>query len=169
MGTAELKDGSVTSAKLANNAVTVSKLNSSVVDPDGGLALNADGLAIGNSIVAGSFAGITYDEHGSITAVDPDGTGTFPVASLPTATETTKGVVSVPTTGGISVSGDGELFTPTPWQLARLQELATTVMAISPRLAPTVKCLPHLFLLLDQLLGGWWCLCSRSKLSFCWR
>ena len=64
-------------------------------------------MAINNDITAGTFAGITYDEHGLITGVDAS--GKVPPIDLPVATETTLGAVIIPTDGGLSVSGTGEV------------------------------------------------------------
>ena len=108
-------------------------LSPSVVDPDGGLKLAVDGIAIDNAIVAGAYAGIEYNEHGLITAIDAS--GVIPSTDLPPATTTTIGAVSVPTTGGLSVSGAGELtHTNTVGRLT--PGWFTTPTVISPALVP---------------------------------
>lgn len=133
IGTNQLADGSVTDPKvvitgisrIADNAVTTSKLNDDAVttqkigadevtlrnlNPSNygrGLDKNADNVGITNSIVAGTYTGITYNEQGLITGVDPDGTGDVPRTDLPIATDSDVGVVSVPTDGGLTVSGTG--------------------------------------------------------------
>ena len=107
VGADALQPAAVTEGKLADDSVVLRTLNPSVVDPDGGLTLAVDGIAIDNAIVAGAYAGIAYNEHGLITAIDPS--GVIPSTDLPPATTTTIGAVSVPSSGGLSVSGAGEL------------------------------------------------------------
>ena len=105
--TSKIADFAVTNQKLADDSVTARNLDVSIVDPDGGLELTDQGIGIENDITSGVFAGISYDEHGLITAVDPS--GLVPSTDLPPATETTLGAVIVPTTGGLSVTGTGEI------------------------------------------------------------
>jgi hypothetical protein len=107
VGNASLQPFAVTEGKLADDSVVLRTLNPSVIDPDGGLTLAVDGIAIDNAIVAGAYAGIAYNEQGLITAIDPS--GVIPSTDLPPATTTTIGAVSVPTTGGLAISGAGEL------------------------------------------------------------
>ena len=107
VSTIKIQDFAITNQKLADNSVTARNLDGSIIDPDGGLELTDQGIGIENDIISGVFAGISYDEHGLITAVDPS--GLVPSTDLPPATETTLGAVIVPTTGGLSVTGTGEL------------------------------------------------------------
>ena len=133
IGTSQLADGSVTDPKvvitgisrIADNAVTTSKINADAVTTEKigadevqlrnlnsanygrGLDKNGDNVGITNSITAGTYTGISYNEQGLITGVDPDGTGDIPRTDLPIATDSDVGVVSVPTDGGLTVSGTG--------------------------------------------------------------
>ena len=110
-------DGAVTGDKIAINTITAENiasdaienrhLNDNVTDPDGGLTVTTDGVAIANTIIAGSQAGINYDEHGLVTSVAAD--GLVPRIDLPLATDTEIGAVSVPADGGLAVNGTGEL------------------------------------------------------------
>lgn len=118
--TSSLPDGSVTTDKIQDGAVTDVKIagvdGSKIVNgtvsstklgavTDRGLDQVGGNIGITNSVVAGSSAGISWDAQGLITgAVSP-----LPAADLPVATATEVGVVSVPGTGGLSVSGIGEL------------------------------------------------------------
>ena len=107
VSTDALQPAAVTQGKLADDSVVLRTLNPSVIDPDGGLTLAVDGIAIDNAIVAGDYAGIEYNAQGLITGIDPS--GVIPSTDLPPATTTTIGAVSVPSSGGLSVSGAGEL------------------------------------------------------------
>ena len=70
----------------------------------GGLTVSGTGqLSIGNTISPGTSGGITYDQHGLITAV-----GAVDPTDLPIATNTTVGAVKVPTTDNNPVRLDGE-------------------------------------------------------------
>lgn len=75
------------------------------VPSTGGLGVTAAGqLSIDNTIVAATFAKISYSKHGLVTAgsdLGPD--------DLPLATDTTVGVVSVPGTDSLTVDGAGAL------------------------------------------------------------
>jgi hypothetical protein len=97
----------IVSQHIANDSIENRHLNDNVTDIDGGLTVNANGLAIANTIVAGSQAGINYDEHGLVTGVVAD--GLVPRVDLPLATEIEVGAVSVPVDGGLEVSGTGAL------------------------------------------------------------
>ena len=129
VGTDDIADGAVTEDKLADNAVTTDKIEDGAVTSekigDGevkladldaanygrGLDKNADNVGITNTVAggAGSFAGISYDDQGLITSVDPDGTGDVPRDDLPIATNTEVGVSSIPTTGGLTINAAGAL------------------------------------------------------------
>ena len=118
--TSTLPDGSVTTDKIQDGAVTDVKIasvnGSKIVNgtvssaklgavTDRGLDQVGGNIGITNSVVAGSSAGISWDAQGLITgAVSP-----VPAADLPVATATEVGVVSVPGTGGLAVSGTGEV------------------------------------------------------------
>ena len=121
----KIEDGAVTEDKLANNAVTENKIANDAVTADKiaddavtldkldssnygrGIDKGASDIGITNSITAGTFAGITYNEQGLITGVDAS--GDVPRDDLPIATTTEVGVVAVPTAGGLTVSGTGDL------------------------------------------------------------
>ena len=125
--TDDIADGAVTTDKLADDAVTTDKIEDGAVTSekigDGevkladldsanygrGLDKNADNVGITNSITAGTYIGITYDEQGLITGVDPDGTGDIPRTDLPIATTTEVGAVSVPDDGGLNVTAAGAI------------------------------------------------------------
>ena len=104
----------VGSDELANGAVDADAIQAGVVDgtkldPDSfdrGLDIKDDKVGITNSISAGTQAGISFNSQGLITGVvDP-----IPPEDLPIATNTALGAVSVPTTGGLDVTGTGEIF-----------------------------------------------------------
>lgn len=105
--TAKINQFAVTEGKLADDSVSVRTINPNVVDPDGGLIFKTTGIGIDNTIVGGSYAGITYNAQGVITAVDAS--GLIPSSDLPIATTAELGAVSVPTAGGLTVSGGGAL------------------------------------------------------------
>ena len=76
----------------------------------GGLDVNGSGaVSHSNSVVAGTYAGVTYDAHGHITAVDVS--GKVPASDLPVAGDTVDevGVVYVPATNEnpVTVANDG--------------------------------------------------------------
>ena len=103
VGASELDDNSVDTAALIDDAVTGPKINSSALtDKDAG-----DQIGIANSITSGTYAGADYNAQGLITGVPGD--GIVPRADLPIATDSELGVVEVPTAGGLTVSGTGEL------------------------------------------------------------
>jgi hypothetical protein len=105
--TAKINQFAVTEGKLADDSVSVRTINPNVVDPDGGLVFKTTGIGIDNTIVGGSYAGITYNAQGVITAVDAS--GLIPPSDLPIATTAELGAVSVPAVGGLTVSGAGAL------------------------------------------------------------
>ena len=105
--TAKIDDGAITSAKIGDGEVKLADLDSA--NYGRGLDKSADNVGITNSITGGTFAGITFTDQGLISAVDPDSTGDVPRADLPLATATEVGVSSVPATGGLAVTGTGEL------------------------------------------------------------
>lgn len=121
IGASELADGAVDTAAVADLAITNSKIapgvdGAKLTDdtvtaakiPAGSLNRGIDkaGGAIGhtNAVTAGSRNGITYDAQGHITGAAP-----LLPADLPLATATDVGGVSVPATGGLTVSGIGAL------------------------------------------------------------
>ena len=100
----ELADGAVDTAAIQNDAVTGAKLSSDAFNR--GLDKDADDkVGITNEITPGSHAGITYDEQGLITDVSSP----IPSSDLPIATDVTVGAVSIPTDGGLTVNGAGEV------------------------------------------------------------
>ena len=117
IGTDAIADGAITTSKIGINQVVAENIATDAIesrhisptatDPDGGLTVNANGLAIDNTIAGGTQAGIVYDENGLITGVSAD--GLVPRIDLPPATETDIGAVSVPADSGLKVSGTGAL------------------------------------------------------------
>lgn len=125
-----LIDGSITSSKygagsvddtaLANGAVTDSKIigpvNGSKLDAatvtanklgtvtDRGLDQSTGSIGIANTVTAGTQSGITWNAQGLITSANP-----VNPSDLPVATDSSVGGVSVPTSGGLAVTGLGAL------------------------------------------------------------
>ena len=110
--TASILDSAVTDAKISgvsgtkitDGTITAAKLNTSNLDRS--LNVASGNLGINNAVAGGASArsGITYNAEGLITA-----TTALVASDLPEATTTAVGAVSVPTTGGLAVSGTGEL------------------------------------------------------------
>lgn len=105
--TAKIDDDAITSAKIADGEIKLADLDAA--NYGRGLDKSSSNVGITNSITGGTFAGITFTDQGLISAVDPDGTGDVPRADLPIATATDVGVSSIPTTGGLTITGTGEL------------------------------------------------------------
>ena len=103
--TAKIDDDAITSAKIGDGEVKLADLDSA--NYGRGLDKSSSNVGITNSITAGTFAGITYTDQGLISAVDSS--GDVPRADLPIATATDVGVSSIPATGGLVVTGTGEL------------------------------------------------------------
>ena len=116
---AKILDGSITTNKLSTGAVTdvkvtnVSggKINTATITADKfastafGGGIEVDGVVRHvNDIDAGSNAGISWDEHGHVV-----GFNEVPSEDLPLATETTPGIISVPSGSGLTVSATGEI------------------------------------------------------------
>jgi len=102
--------------KLRDGSVTASKLNASTVG--NGLAINSNVLSINNTITGATSLGLTFSNQGictGITAIQAND------LSGVVATASAIGVVKVPSSGGLSVSGSGDL------------SLATTVTAFNTR------------------------------------
>jgi len=121
VGSSELADDAVDTAAIANLAVTSAKIASGVdgaklsdgtvtaakiatASLDRGLNKVSGAIGHANSVTAGTFNGITFDTQGHITA-----TTAIAASSLPVATTTTAGIVSVPSASGLNVSGVGAL------------------------------------------------------------
>jgi hypothetical protein len=121
VGSSELADDAVDTAAIANLAVTSAKIASGVdgaklsdgtvtaakiatASLDRGLDKVSGAIGHANSVTAGTFNGITFDTQGHITA-----TTAIAASSLPVATTTTAGIVSVPSVSGLNVSGVGAL------------------------------------------------------------
>ena len=107
--TAKIDDDAITSAKIKDGEVKLADLDSA--NYGRGLDKSADNVGITNTVAggSGSFAGISYNDQGLITSVDPDSTGDVPRADLPVATTTEVGVVSIPTNGGLDINSTGAL------------------------------------------------------------
>jgi len=118
--TSTLPDGSVTTDKIQNGAVTdlkISSVDGSTINngtvtgnkladiTDRGLDQVGGKIGIANQVVAGSNAGITWNNQGLVIGA----TSPIPSADLPIATTTAVGTVSVPVDSGLSVTGTGEL------------------------------------------------------------
>ena len=99
-----LSDNSISTDKIQDGAITGDKFSNDAFDR--GINVVNDRAGIQNSILPGTQAGISYNEQGLITSVvDP-----IPPEDLPLATQTTVGAVMVPATGGLGVTGTGEIF-----------------------------------------------------------
>ena len=120
VGAVELSDNSVDTSAIQEGAVTNSKLgpnidgaklnNGSVpaaaLDPNAfsdGIVLDGT-VKIDNVITAGTRSGISFNSQGLITSTAPLDSG-----SLPIATATSVGGVSVPAAGGLGVTNTGAL------------------------------------------------------------
>ena len=114
--TPQLIDESVTELKLGTNVVSTNKIALEAVTQDQlspaaftkGIEKNSVSGLIGlvnDEITPGLAAGIQYDNFGHIIAV----TGEISPDELPLATDLAPGVVSVPATGGLGVSGVGAI------------------------------------------------------------
>ena len=118
VGAAELADNSVATDAIQDGAISNDKLSSNI---DGGKLNNgsvsataldptsfSDGIVldgtikINNSITAGTRSGISFNAQGLITSTAPLDSG-----SLPIATATSVGGVSVPAAGGLGVTNLG--------------------------------------------------------------
>lgn len=121
VGSSELADDAVDTAAIANLAVTSAKIATGVdgaklsdgtvtaakiatASLDRGINKVSGAIGHANSVTAGTFNGITFDTQGHITA-----TTAIAASSLPVATTTTAGIVSVPSASGLNVSGVGAL------------------------------------------------------------
>lgn len=110
--TAALQDDAVTQAKMADASVGTNELIDSSVTTsklgavtDRGLDQTTGSIGHSNSVTSGTFAGITYDAQGHVTAVPAN--GEVPPSALPEATSTVVGAVKPGT--GLNVQGDGTL------------------------------------------------------------
>jgi hypothetical protein len=86
----KLTDGTVTGAKIASSSI------------NRGLDITSGAIGHTNTVTATSVNGIAFDSQGHITSITPLTSG-----QLPIATTTNPGVVSIPSTSGLSVSGIG--------------------------------------------------------------
>ena len=130
IGSDQVADGSITTAKLSPDAVTQDKVSDSAISDikisnvsgtkiiDGtiaatkfnagafgrGLDNNGTDVGIANAIPAATASGISWNAQGLVTGAVP-----LQGPDLPVATTGDVGGVSVPTAGGLAVSGIGEL------------------------------------------------------------
>ena len=100
----DAKISAVSGTKITDGTITPDKLNASNLDRS--LNVASGNLGINNAVTGGASArsGITYNNEGLITS-----TAALVASDLPEATTTAIGAVSVPTAGGLAVSGIGEL------------------------------------------------------------
>ena len=142
----ELADGSVGADALAADsvdtdavqagAITGAKLDSASFDRGIDLTLNKVGIT--NSIAAATAHGISWNEQGLITGYD----ASIPGTDIAIATETTLGVVMVPSAAGLTVSPLGEIgitnvVAPDSW----LQSLTTgTALSLHQRVSTLMTC-----------------------------
>ena len=103
VGAAELADDAVDTAAIQDGAVTGDKLDPGSFDR--GIDITAGKVGITNSITPDTQHGITWDEQGLIIGY----TTTTPGGDIEIATETTLGVVMIPSAGGLTVSPLGEV------------------------------------------------------------
>ena len=94
---------SVNGTTILEGTVAANRLNEATLNRSIDLD-NSGNLGIANDIAAGTTSGITYNEQGLITAA----TGLVST-DLPIASDVDLGAVSVPSAGGLSVTGTGEL------------------------------------------------------------
>ena len=94
---------SVNGTTILEGTVAADRLNEATLNRSIDLD-DSNNLGIANEIAAGTTSGITYNEQGLITAA----TGLVST-DLPIATDVDLGAVSVPSAGGLSVTGTGEL------------------------------------------------------------
>jgi hypothetical protein len=85
---------------------TANAIGGVIIDANGGLETDATGLLkhVNNQIPSGTRSGITYDEHGHITAAVA-----LVGSDLPVATATTIGAMSIPADSGLAVNPTGQL------------------------------------------------------------
>ena len=88
--------------KIRAGSITVDRLDSTKFDR--GLSVASGKLGITNNITAATKNGITYTAQGLISA-----TGDLAASDLPVATASAIGAVSVPTSGKLTVDGNGAL------------------------------------------------------------
>ena len=81
------------------------------VPADGGLEVSGTGaISHQNDITAATFAGISFDTHGHVTATDPS--GNIPAADLPVAGTTPEniGAIYIPEQDPLRIDADGALY-----------------------------------------------------------
>jgi hypothetical protein len=106
----KVKDSAITDAKIANvngtkvinGTIAATKFNAGTFGR--GLSNNGTDVGITNSVPAATASGISWNQQGLVTGAVP-----LQGPDLPVATSSNVGGVSVPTTGGLTVSGIGEV------------------------------------------------------------
>jgi len=100
----DAKVSGVSGAKITDGTITAAKLNTSNIDRS--LNVASGNLGINNAVTGGASArnGITYNAQGLITA-----TAALVASDLPEATTSAVGAVSVPVSGGLSVTNLGAI------------------------------------------------------------
>ena len=108
--TASIVDDAVTTDKIASGAVKTDQIEDDAVTgaklgavTNRGLDQTGDKIGITNSVTAGSLAGLTFDEHGLITAAADE----IPSTDLPEATVDDIGAIKPG--DGLAVEADGTL------------------------------------------------------------
>ena len=100
----DAKVSTVSGTKIIDGTITAAKLNTSNLDRS--LNVASGNLGINNAVTGGASAisGITYNAQGLITS-----TTALVGTDLPKATASVIGAISVPSSGGLAVSGTGAL------------------------------------------------------------
>jgi len=98
------KISGVSGTKITDGTITAAKLNTANINRS--LNVASGNLGINNAVTGGASArnGITYNSEGLITS-----TAALAASDLPEATTSAVGAVSVPTTGGLSVTNLGAI------------------------------------------------------------
>ena len=96
------KIAGVSGTKITSGSIPASSLNTANIDRS--LNISSGSLGINNNVAAATRSGISYNSEGLIT-----GTVALSSSDLPLAGASSVGGVSVPTSGGLTVSGAGAI------------------------------------------------------------